>query len=42
MTVRDRLDLNPPLAPYREYWLDVGGHHNLYVEESAIRVVSRC
>ena len=33
MTVRDRLDLYPPLAPYREHWLDVGGHHNLYVEE---------
>jgi len=33
MTVRDRLDLYPPLAPYREHWLDVGDHHNLYVEE---------
>ena len=33
MTVRDGLDLYPPLAPYREHWLDVGDHHNLYVEE---------
>ena len=33
MTVRDRLDLYPPLAPYREHWLDVGDHHNIYVEE---------
>lgn len=33
MTVRDRLDLYPPLAPYREHRLDVGGDHNLYIEE---------
>ncbi len=33
MTVRDRLDLYPPLAPFREYRLPVGGGHTLYVEE---------
>jgi proline iminopeptidase len=33
MTVRDRLDLYPPLAPFREYRLPVSGGHTLYVEE---------
>lgn len=33
MTVRDRLDLYPPLAPYREHRLPVDGGHTLYVEE---------
>jgi proline iminopeptidase len=33
MTVRDRLDLYPPLAPNREYRLPVGGGHTIYVEE---------
>ncbi|HET6390214.1 prolyl aminopeptidase [Hyphomicrobium sp.] len=33
MTVRDRLDLYPPLSPYREHRLAVGGGHTLYVEE---------
>jgi proline iminopeptidase len=33
MTVRDRLDLYPPLTPYRERRLAVGGGHELYVEE---------
>jgi proline iminopeptidase len=33
MTVRDRLDLYPPLAPYREHRLAVSGGHSLYVEE---------
>jgi proline iminopeptidase len=33
MTIRDRLDLYPPLAPYREYRLPVSGGHTLYVEE---------
>jgi proline iminopeptidase len=33
MTVRDRLDLYPPLTPFREYRLPVGGGHTLYVEE---------
>jgi proline iminopeptidase len=33
MTVRDRLDLYPPLVPYREYRLPVGDGHTLYVEE---------
>lgn len=33
MTIRDRLDLYPPLTPYRERRLPVGGGHTLYVEE---------
>lgn len=33
MTIRDRLDLYPPLTPYRETRLPVGGGHTLYVEE---------
>ncbi|MET0408510.1 MAG: prolyl aminopeptidase [Pseudorhodoplanes sp.] len=33
MTVRDRLDLYPPLMPLREYRLPVGGGHVLHVEE---------
>jgi proline iminopeptidase len=33
MTVRDRLDLYPPITPFREYRLPVGGGHTLYVEE---------
>ena len=33
MTVRDRLDLYPPLAAHREHWLEVGRGHILYVEE---------
>ena len=33
MTVRDRLDLYPPLAAHREHWLEVGGGHTLHVEE---------
>jgi proline iminopeptidase len=33
MTVRDRLDLYPPIAPYREHRLAVSGGHTLYVEE---------
>jgi proline iminopeptidase len=33
MTVRDRLDLYPPLAPYREHRLAVGSGHILHVEE---------
>lgn len=33
MTIRDRLDLYPPLTPFREYRLPVGGGHTLYVEE---------
>src|SRR6185312_15874945 len=33
MTVRDRLDLYPPIAPYREHRLPVSAGHSLYVEE---------
>lgn len=33
MTIRDRLDLYPPLTPYRETRLPVDGGHTLYVEE---------
>jgi proline iminopeptidase len=33
MTIRDRLDLYPPIAPYRERRLPVSGGHTLYVEE---------
>lgn len=33
MTIRDRLDLYPPLTPYREIRLPVGGGHTLYIEE---------
>src|SRR6185437_2827186 len=33
MTVRDRLDLYPPIAPYREHRMAVSGGHTLYVEE---------
>lgn len=33
MTVRDRLDLYPPIGPYREHRLPVSGGHTLYVEE---------
>ncbi|CEJ86918.1 Proline iminopeptidase [Hyphomicrobium sp. GJ21] len=33
MTIRDRLDLYPPIFPYREHRLEVGGGHTLYVEE---------
>jgi proline iminopeptidase len=33
MTIRDRLDLYPPLIPYREYRMPVGDGHALYVEE---------
>lgn len=33
MTIRDRLDLYPPLTPYRETRLPVGGGHTLYIEE---------
>ena len=33
MTIRDRLDLYPPIAPYRERRLSVSGGHTLYVEE---------
>lgn len=33
MTIRDRLDLYPPLMPFREYRLPVGDGHTLYVEE---------
>lgn len=33
MTIRDRLDLYPPLTPYRENRLPVGGGHTLYIEE---------
>src|SRR3954452_4504375 len=33
MTVRDRLDLYPPLAPYREHRLAVGDGHTLFIEE---------
>lgn len=33
MTIRDRLDLYPPLTPYRERRLPVGGGHTLYIEE---------
>jgi len=33
MTVRDRLDLYPPIAPYCEHRLPVSGGHSLYVEE---------
>ncbi len=33
MTLRDRLDLYAPIAPYREYRLDVGQGHCVYVEE---------
>jgi len=33
MTVRDRLDLYPPIVPYREHRLAVGNGHNIYVEE---------
>jgi proline iminopeptidase len=33
MTVRDRLDLYPPIAPYREHRLAVSGGHTLYAEE---------
>jgi len=33
MTIRDRLDLYPPLAPYREHRLTAGGGHRIFVEE---------
>lgn len=33
MTIRDRLDLYPPLTPFREHRLAVSGGHTLYVEE---------
>ncbi len=33
MTIRDRLDLYPPLVAFREYRLPVSGGHTLYVEE---------
>lgn len=33
MTIRDRLDLYPPLMPSREHRLPVSGGHTLYVEE---------
>ncbi len=33
MTIRDRLDLYPPIASYREHRLAVRGGHSLYVEE---------
>jgi proline iminopeptidase len=33
MTVRDRLDLYPPIGPYREHRLAVSGGHSLYIEE---------
>ncbi len=33
MTVRDRLDLYPPLSPYREHRLSVGSGHTLHIEE---------
>lgn len=33
MTIRDRLDLYPPLTPYRETRQPVGGGHTLYIEE---------
>src|SRR5262245_20734777 len=33
MTIRDRLDLYPPIVPYRERRLAVGGGHMLYIEE---------
>jgi proline iminopeptidase len=33
MTIRDRLDLYPPLTPFREYRMPVGNGHTLYVEE---------
>lgn len=34
MTVRDHLELYPPLMPFRKYRLPVSGGHTLYVEES--------
>jgi len=33
MTLRDRLDLYAPIAPYREHRLNVGQGHCVYVEE---------
>jgi proline iminopeptidase len=33
MTIRDRLDLYPPIVPYREHRLPVGDGHTLYIEE---------
>jgi len=33
MSVRERLHLYPPIEPYRQGWLDVGGGHRMYYEE---------